>query len=203
MHNPRLLMAAVIRQDNDPYRLHGKDVARKMKSVRQAASFKDLSRVRGGSGIGGFSLIELMIVVAIIGFLATLSLPMYREYRIKANISAAKAVLLEAASKEEQLIVQNRTLTTDVAGVERFTYAYVTGVPANDFSTLGVQIPDDLKSSYTFTILGNLDMSAAPLRMRTLPTFQVTATPVAGSIQDGQSTLSINQFGLKLPVGGW
>lgn len=178
------------------------DAVHQMQSIRQASYPKALRRIRDRFGNGGFSLIELMIVVAIIGALATLSLPMYREYRIKANISAAKTVLLDAASRQEQLIVQNRTLTTDVSGVERFTYAYVTGVPANDFSALGVQIPDDLKTSYTFTI-GTVDMSAAHARLQTLPTFQVTATPVAGSIQEGQATLSINQFGLKLPVGGW
>ncbi|WP_302055088.1 type IV pilin protein [Halomonas sp. 3H] len=49
----------------------------------------------------GFTLIELMIAVAVIGILASIAIPSYRGYVERARVSDGKAILMDTASKLE------------------------------------------------------------------------------------------------------
>ncbi len=59
----------------------------------------------------GFTLIELMIVVAIIGILAAIAIPQFSAYRAKAFNSAAETDLRNLMTAEEAYFADNQTYT--------------------------------------------------------------------------------------------
>lgn len=63
----------------------------------------------------GFTLIELMIVVAIVAILAAIAYPAYQEQILKTKRSVAQGALLEIAARQEQHFLDNRTYTDDLS----------------------------------------------------------------------------------------
>ncbi len=57
----------------------------------------------------GFSLIELMIVVVVIGILAAIALPTYKQHLVKSRRSGAMAALEQAANAMDRYRLQNNT----------------------------------------------------------------------------------------------
>lgn len=135
----------------------------------------------------GFSLIELLIVVAIMGILMAIALPSYNQYLIKANQAAAKAFLLEVASREEQFLIGNGSYGSLV--------------------DLKVAVPEDVDRYFDVTLITGTNSGSTVLALQGMPTFRISVAGKAGTLQAGNppvaSPYSINQFGLKLPVGAW
>jgi type IV pilus assembly protein PilE len=76
----------------------------------------------------GFTLVELMIVVAIIGILATIAVPSYRNYMMRGDRSDGVAPLQAIIDAQERYFNDNNTFTSDLSdlGLPLTGGAYIT-----------------------------------------------------------------------------
>jgi type IV pilus assembly protein PilE len=82
-----------------------------MNSIPQLRLRKPRSRVLG------VTLIELMIVVVVLGTLASIAIPAYRGYSQRAHRTEAKSALLQLQANQERFYLQNNTYTNDLTAL--------------------------------------------------------------------------------------
>ncbi|WP_301415104.1 type IV pilin protein [Microbulbifer spongiae] len=131
-----------------------------------------------GYGHSGFTLIEVMVVVAIIGIIAALAYPSYMEHVRKSNRTEAKVVLNDVAQRLQRCFTAYSAYNNDACTVAG---------AISDGNTI------DSEHGY-YSIAGVL----------TPTTFVLTATAVSGSPQAGDKrckTLSLDQAGKRDATG--
>ncbi|GAB3381802.1 hypothetical protein GCM10027567_28750 [Spongiibacter taiwanensis] len=119
----------------------------------------------------GFTLIEVMITVAIIAILIAVAMPAYRDHVVRSNRSAAAAYVMEVAALQERNFLDER--------------AYATSM-----SDLGASVPPEVSAHYTITTSAN--NGATP------PSYTVSAAPSGSQATDDDcGTLTLNSQGVK------
>jgi type IV pilus assembly protein PilE len=136
--------------------------------------------------IRGFSLVELMIVVVIIGILAAIAVPNYQEYIRKGNRSAAQQFMLSIANKQESYLIDNRAYTATIGA-----------------GGLGLTAQPELAGKYTFAVCIDPTVLTCAPAGTAAPYFKVTATAAGSQLSDGDLTLT--SAGAKTRAGnsGW
>ena len=124
--------------------------------------------------VRGFTLIEVMIVVAVIAILSAVAWPSYTQYVQRANRAAAQTFMMTIAQRQEQYILTNRSYASTVAA-------------------LNLTQPPETVGRYSFDF-----------ESTTAATYVVRATPQGTQSVPGKfDVLTLSNTGTKLPIEEW
>ncbi len=124
----------------------------------------------------GFSLIELLIAIAVLGILAAVAYPSYAEHVRKTRRVETQTLMMDVVTRQQQYMLDVRSYAANV-------------------SDLGVTVPAQVSDAYTLT----LTLSAAGA----VPAFTLTAVPKGAQTKEACGTLSVTNRAVKSPAQCW
>ena len=130
----------------------------------------------------GMTLIELMVVVAIVAAIFAFAFPSYDRYIVRAKRAVGQNMLMQVADRQQQFFMDNKRFAADLTNL---------GFGANPF------IVDDDGAG---TVAGDTDaVYSLALSNVTATTWTATATPVGAQLSRDTfcGNLTINQAGAK------
>ncbi|OIR04949.1 fimbrial protein precursor [mine drainage metagenome] len=123
-----------------------------LESLHQYQSVNNqLASIRVDSNHKGFTLIELMVVVAIIGILASIAMPSYTNYVKKGKAAEATTDLATGRVKMEQFFQDNRTYVGGPCPVAGKYFTYACTSDATTFTIKATNSTSDM-SGFAFSI---------------------------------------------------
>jgi len=120
----------------------------------------------------GFTLIELVVVMAVAAILAAIAVPNYSEYVMRSHRSAVQSFISDVASRQSQFFLDRRNYAATVAA-------------------LNLTEPADVTARYTVAIAVVAGPPAG---------FQVSATPTGAQATDRCGLLTIDQAGNRTAI---
>lgn len=137
--------------------------------------------------VTGFSLIELMIVVAMVGILAAIALPSYQNYVLRANRTVAKSLLSEMIARQESFRSDRKSYATSLGSTG---LGYVA-------DTFFLERDGDIVAASNSNTVYQVTLPTA-----TANAFTVSAAPVGQQTKDTKcGTLSLTSVGGKTASG--
>lgn len=125
----------------------------------------------------GFTLIELMITVAIVAILAAVAYPSYTSYIVRSNRAAVQGFMLEVSNLQQRYLLDARSYAADMAA---------------------------LKATPPSNVDKNYSVVTAPKTGTTVPGFTITATPINSQLSRDTACgeLKVDETGKKEAAGG-
>lgn len=123
----------------------------------------------------GFTLIEMVIVVVLIGILVSIAYPSYQEYIIRSNRTEGMAILNDAAARQERYFAQNNLYITAQSDITKLGVA--TTSSTGKYSLALSKVNDDGGYTLTATPQGSQtrDTKCGSLVLNALGTKSATA----------------------------
>jgi len=147
-----------------------------MKAAMNTMTCRATGRLAARRRAAGFTLIEMMIVVVLVGVLARVAIPSYINYVVRGSRTAAQAELLELAATQERIFLNSGAYASSVS-------AAYTGQSAGGLGITSLKTKD-ARYALGVTLSGT-------------QFFTLTATPVSGTQQAGDGNISMTSAGAR------